>query len=90
MNIPYNLIRSKRKTLSIQIDRSGKLIVRSPIKLSIHLIEEFINAKHHWIKKHQIKRENIPIRPILEKNEITLQKKKLESHIIPRVYELWK
>ena len=30
---PYTLLRSKRKTLALQITREGEIVVRSPLKL---------------------------------------------------------
>jgi predicted metal-dependent hydrolase len=49
----YQLIRSKRKTLSLQINTKAELIIRSPKKLSIKEIESFVNEKSEWIKKKQ-------------------------------------
>jgi len=49
-NTPYNLTRTNRKTLSLQI-RQGELIVRSPLKLPIAEIEKFIESKQSWISK---------------------------------------
>ena len=43
--IDYQLIRSKRKTLSLQIDQQAKLLVRAPMRLSIKKIEDFIQQK---------------------------------------------
>lgn len=51
--IDYQLIRSKRKTLSLQIDKQACLLVRAPMRLSIKKIENFINEKQHWIQKKQ-------------------------------------
>ncbi|WXU00741.1 MAG: hypothetical protein Ctma_1470 [Catillopecten margaritatus gill symbiont] len=51
--IDYQLIRSKRKTLSIQIDKQARLLVRAPMRLSIKKIENFINEKQSWIQKKQ-------------------------------------
>jgi predicted metal-dependent hydrolase len=48
----YQLIRSKRKTLSLQINNNAELIVRSPNRLSIKKIEQFINEKSDWIDKN--------------------------------------
>jgi hypothetical protein len=39
MLMKYQLIRSKRKTLSLQINNNAELIVRSPNRLSIKKIE---------------------------------------------------
>ncbi|KAA0448921.1 MAG: M48 family metallopeptidase [Candidatus Thioglobus sp.] len=49
----YQLIRSKRKTLSLQINYDAQLIVRSPLRLSIKKIESFISEKQNWISKKQ-------------------------------------
>jgi len=51
--INYQLIRSKRKTLSLQIDRQACLLVRAPMHLSVEKIEHFINEKQNWIRKKQ-------------------------------------
>src|SRR6056300_117427 len=49
----YQLIRSKRKSLSIQIDHSGAIVVRAPIRLDKSVIESFIKSKKKWIEKKQ-------------------------------------
>jgi predicted metal-dependent hydrolase len=49
----YTLIRSKRKTLALQIDKQGVLIVRAPKCLSVIQIEKFIEQKSAWIIKKQ-------------------------------------
>ena len=47
----YQLIRSKRKTLSLQINNNAELIVRAPNRLSVKKIEQFIDEKSNWIDK---------------------------------------
>ncbi len=47
----YQLIRSKRKTLSLQINSNAELIVRAPNRLSVKKIEQFIDEKSNWIEK---------------------------------------
>ena len=49
----YTLIRSDRKTLGIEIDRSGRLIVRAPQKMRQAEIERFLQTKEAWIKEKQ-------------------------------------
>ncbi|MBA5248102.1 MAG: M48 family metallopeptidase [Gammaproteobacteria bacterium] len=56
--INYQLIRSKRKTLSLQIDRQACLLVRAPMCLSVKKIEHFINEKQNWIRKKQAEIES--------------------------------
>ncbi len=50
MNI--EIIKSKRKTISIEITRELKVIVRAPDILSNREIQEFINEKANWIDKN--------------------------------------
>ncbi len=47
----YQLIRSKRKILSLQINHNAELIIRAPNRLSIKKIEKFIDEKSSWIEK---------------------------------------
>ena len=49
----YTLIRSDRKTLGIEIDRCGRLIVRAPQRMRQAEIERFLQAKEPWIKEKQ-------------------------------------
>lgn len=60
MPISYTLIRSKRKSLALQIDPSGKLIIRSPLRMDIAHIERFIMDKIEWITKHQKRIQSLP------------------------------
>ena len=49
------LIRTDRNTLSLEIDKLGKLIVRAPKKLPLDEIHNFISKKEKWIKEKQEK-----------------------------------
>jgi len=89
MPISYSLIRSKRRTIAIQIDTFGDVIVRSPLRTSISYIENFLLQKDDWIKKNQMKQREKNPKKILSESEIVDQKKILKNYIIPRVYELW-
>lgn len=46
---PANIIRSKRKTLSLFIDPNGELIVKAPLRLSDRRIYDFVKTKERWI-----------------------------------------
>ena len=52
MKYIYQLKRSKRKSISVEISREAKIIVRAPNKMSIKEIEAFLNSKSEWIDKH--------------------------------------
>lgn len=49
------VIRSKRKTLSLQITKDGKLLVRVPMRISKASIEAFVESHEAWIEKHMQK-----------------------------------
>lgn len=51
MDFDYKIIRSDRKTLAIQIDNKGNVVVRSPLRLSQKRIEGFLKEKESWIIK---------------------------------------
>lgn len=45
----YTLIRSKRKTLSLEIKADGEVVVRAPLRASTLQINRFINSREDWI-----------------------------------------
>jgi predicted metal-dependent hydrolase len=49
--IDYQLIRTNRKSLSLQI-KDGGLVARAPMHMSRAEIEKFIYSKRSWIEKH--------------------------------------
>lgn len=48
----YILIRSHRRSVSIQIHSEKGVIVRAPTVYPKFLIERFVKSKENWIKKH--------------------------------------
>lgn len=48
----YEIIRSKRRTLAITVDCSGRVTVRAPLGLPESNIDEFVRSKRGWIQKH--------------------------------------
>lgn len=51
----YELIRSRRQTLSLSVDADGRIIVRAPLRMSDAKIDEFVRSKSDWIDKHTSK-----------------------------------
>ena len=49
---PYELIRSRRKTLALEITREGRLLVRAPLRCSQTRIDAFVTGHAAWIEKH--------------------------------------
>lgn len=48
----YELIRSKRKTLALEIRRDGSVVVRAPRRISAAAIERFVAQHQAWLEKH--------------------------------------
>ena len=61
---PYQLLRSARKTLSLEITRDGRLVVRAPLRTTQRQIDEFIANHEAWItsglEKQRLRREARP------------------------------
>lgn len=56
--IPYRLVRSSRKTLSLEITQDCTVLVRAPSRLARAKIDEFVAAHADWIDAHlQAQRE---------------------------------
>lgn len=51
MDISYQWIRSRRKTIAIQIDRNGQVILRTPYGITKRQAEKFLDEKKDWILK---------------------------------------
>ncbi len=55
--ITYEWVRSRRKTIAIQIKEDGRVVVRTPYFASKAQVEEFLKEKADWIIKNQRKVE---------------------------------
>lgn len=45
------IVRSRRKSLAIHIERDGRAVVRAPYNMSVALIESFVSKHRKWIEK---------------------------------------
>ena len=49
----YKIIRSRRKTLALQVNSDATLTVKIPYGVSMGYVERFIEEKRTWIEKKQ-------------------------------------
>ena len=56
----YTLIRSCRKTISIQLSPTGEVVVRAPNRMPKRDIERFLESKRGWIEEHRSKLPAVP------------------------------
>ena len=52
MTVSYQIIRSDRKMIAIQILPDGKVLVRAPKRMRMDDIRRFVDSKAEWIEKH--------------------------------------
>lgn len=86
----YKLVRSKRKSLSVEVNKKLEVVVRAPYLLPKFTIESFVKSKEEWIEnailKMRAKLENAPID--LGADELKLLKKKAKE-ILPQKVEFY-
>ena len=82
-DIDYDIIRSKRKTVGLQVNEQGKVIVRAPLKMSEKEIAEIVEKNSDWIinniEKQRLRAEK---RPPLNDDEIE-RLRRLAKEILP-------
>ncbi|MCR5487540.1 MAG: M48 family metallopeptidase [Lachnospiraceae bacterium] len=52
-DITYRLVRSRRRTIGIEITPEGEVILRAPLRAPLSLVEEVIRDRAGWIRSHQ-------------------------------------
>lgn len=82
-NIPYQVIRSSRKTISIQIKPDGQVLVRCPRRMSGDAVRAFVESKAGWIAKHLAQQTAAPKLPAFTSEEIRELARKA-GEIIPQ------
>lgn len=87
----YEIIRSARRTLSVEVTVNGKVLVRAPYRATRRDIEEFVIKEQDWIERHVAKmnerrrqRESMPV-PRIGAYEVHELAARALSEIPPRV-----
>ncbi len=61
---PYELIRSDRRTLALEVTRDGRVLVRAPMRLAQTRIDSFVAQHVQWISRHlEVQRQRREARP---------------------------
>lgn len=58
MEIEYTLIRSRRKTISVEVGEDAKVTVRAPQWMPKRDIKEYVDENSDWIREHQKKAQS--------------------------------
>ena len=53
----YTLVRSRRRTLSMELKRDGTVVVHAPLRLGVEKIDAFVAAHEAWLTRAPCARE---------------------------------
>lgn len=60
----YELVRSRRKTMALEVTADCRVVVRAPMQVSAKQVEAFVSAHGDWVAKHLARqRERREARP---------------------------
>lgn len=79
----YTVIRSRRRTLAIEIRKDGQVLVRVPYRVTDREIAELVAKKQGWIEKHLHRLPPPPAEPTEE--ELNALRTRAREVIVPRV-----
>ena len=85
MPLSYLVIRSSRKTISLEVRPDGTLLVRAPRRMTDRAIREFVVSKESWLREKLKKYENRPALPRLTETELDSLKKQAKADLPARV-----
>ena len=82
----FEIIRSNRRTISLEVTPTGQVLVRAPRRMSETDIRAFVESKSSWLMKHLQKKEQ-DIEALQEEGAFTEQEverlRKLAKKVIP-------
>ncbi len=77
MTIPYEIIRSRRKSYGISVAPGGKVTVRMPFRGSERFAVSMVEEKRDWIAKNYLKMQAVSPKP--SQKEKTPYERRLEA-----------
>ena len=85
MHYPFELVRSRRRTIALQLLPNGKLQVRCPAQMPLDQVQAFVRSKSAWIEKNMRRiHENAPCEP-MSPDEIRALSQRAKQVITQRV-----
>ena len=82
----YELIRSRRRTLALEITRDCRVLVRAPLRTSQARIDAFVSAHQDWIARHlERQRQRAAAAPPPTEGDIAALKARAREVLPPKV-----
>lgn len=80
----YTLLRSRRRTLAIEVNRAGQVIVRAPLRCPQKDIDAFVERRRDWIASAIARqKERAAAHPPLTEAEIEALRQQAKAYIPP-------
>ena len=86
--LTYTVLRSARRTLSLQVKQDGSVLVRCPRRYPQSEIQKFVESKSQWILKNLRQVETLNTLPHLTEEELEILNDQAHS-IIPQRVRFW-
>ena len=86
--LQYTVVRSDRKTLSLQLKTDGSLVVRCPKRYPQKEIQKFVESKQQWILQNLRQLEALGTLPHLTEEELEILSDQAHS-MIPQKVRYW-
>lgn len=84
MTLSYQIIRSDRKTIAIQIMPDGSIIVRCPKRMRLEEVRRFVESKSDWIERHLEARDSVKPEKLTDQ-EVKMLREKTRQLVTERV-----
>ena len=82
----YTLLRSRRRTLAIEVSREGQVIVRAPLRCPQKDIDAFLERRRDWIAAAIARqKERAAAHPPLTEAQIETLRQQAKAYLPPRV-----
>ena len=81
----YELIRSGRRTVSLEVTRECTVRVRAPLRMPKKEIDAFVAAHRTWVERQLEKRRAHPVRPEPTAEELAALKERTRRLVEPAV-----
>lgn len=86
----YEIIRSRRRTLALEITRDCRVVVRAPMKLSKVRIDAFVDQHENWIRTHlERQRQRAAVSPPTPTKEEIEALKNQARQVLPPKIAFW-
>lgn len=86
MSIQYQLIRSSRRTLAIQITLDARVVVRAPKRAPQAYIDAFVASRESWIAEHLLKQQTrLAAHPEPTPEEVEALRRRAKAELPPLI-----